>query len=280
MSRGERSSIGTVTCRFSLSTTVDDGVGEGFGKADRPLNLLPDIDFRRTVITAELHYQASAQLGMGFSVPYLDLETENNQTGKERHDGGFMDPSLYVVWSPWELSEEHGDDPFFSLHNLSLLVGLTLPMADEDPGDAPAVRDAQLGSGSAAPRVGIGYRGTVTGWLCLFASFDFTFYVHGDNTDFERGDVYTWRAGASVTPASFIAGYVLFEATYTRRSTLEEMTLLESGGTYWFVTPGVVVNPFGRFYLDASVAFPVRHHVHEQATLTGITWTIGTSYQF
>jgi len=269
-----------VSVRLGVTTTSDGGVAKGTKDAPEPVPLVQDIDFRRTVAMVELHYQASARVGIGLSLPRLHMDTENNQTGVESTDQGWMDLGAWLLWFPWEEEGEHPPHEFLSLHNLSFSFGITLPTGDELIGSTPALHFSQLGSGSIDVRVGAACNAPVSGTVRLFAGTDAVFDAEGDTGGFRSGTTYDWRIGATWTPLPWLCAMLSFDAIYKEPSLLDQVELVESGGTWWFVTPGAVVRAWPGVVFDVAVAIPVYRRVHSVQTFTDNVWTFGMTFSW
>ncbi len=270
--------VGTTTIRFGGMFSSGDEAYSGSRKEDNPSSLV-DIEWDRQVWTLDLYHQASARIGFGLTFPYMEQDVDNNTTGAEEHDAGITDISGYLLFAPWEEEGEHVDE-FLSPHNISFLVGLSLPTGNEQNGNAPALHFGQLGSGSIDARVGVLYNAPVGDGFRAFAGMTLLMDGGPDTARFRNGVLTDMRIGASYQPAPWASVFVTFNFIVREKNLSAGSALSESGGTWWFVEIGGSITPHGGWFVDVSVAIPIYRNVDGTQPVTDEIITAGAGYRF
>lgn len=239
-----------------------------------------DIDWSRSVYTLEFHHQLNSSFGFGGTVPFYDMEVFNRQKGTEDQKSAFGDIGFYAVWAPWEATEPHDPDGFFSLHNLSLLAGLSVPTGNERKGDAPANHFNQLSSGSIDVRLGATYNGSVADGFCLFVGTSLLVDGGSDSSGFRNGTIYDFRIGGSYAPVDFASVFVDLDVLIRERNYQSGSELGSSGGSWGFLELGATVTPGKGFFVEGSVAIPIYRRVNLEQPVSDAMWSLGVGVQF
>lgn len=270
-----------------FQSTDTEGAGDPEVK-DKAAN----IDWKRQVVTLDLYHQLSAQVGIGGTIPYYEVDVERVDTGTEDDGSGVGDLGIYLSLAPFESNEPHDPDGFFSLHNLTLLAGLTIPTGDELKGDAPSQHFDQLSSGSFDLRLGLTYNGRISDPFRSFFSASMLVDTGSDVSGFRNGNLYDFRLGASYDPwkpISFFADldFVVRERNLQQRVTqsgasypISVLELGSSGGTWWFLELGASVSPGAGFFVDLAVSIPIYHNVNGSQPGVDPVWLLGAGYSF
>jgi hypothetical protein len=217
---------------------------------------------------------------VGFVLPHVQVEVDDLAGGTSGEDAGFTDFRAYLLWSPWA-PDEPALAPFLSEQNLHFAVGLSLPTAEDRPSSPPVDRDGQLGSGSVDFRIGITYWGYLTPEWCAFASGSLIVDTGYDLAGYRNSPSYSLRAGAGWMPLPQLQLYASFRVNFSDKNFSEpepDGIDADSGGTFWYFAPSVVVKPVDRLILDAALSLPLFHDVNGSQVLPGITIVFGISY--
>ena len=218
-------------------------------------------DLRVLTVPSVLVYGATRNLTLFGIVPYVDKtldETTSTGQRQRRGDSGVGDVTLlsrYTLYSVDRLGETRRFAPF---------VGLKLPTGDDNERDSlgPLPQSLQLGSGSWDPIVG-----TIFTWQTFDWQFDsavqYTFRTPANN--FEFGDqarldlsfqyrLWPRELGAGV-PA-FVYGVLESNLIYAGKNEDGGISDPDSGGTTWFLAPGLQFVT-KRVILEGAVQIPV-----------------------
>lgn len=262
--------------RVSLSISSDDGAGRGNGE---PVIVQPDQnkEYVRNIVAIEAYHQFSANFGAGIVLPYADLHLEDNANLTEGDSSGFGDARVYALWTPWADEEPN---EFFDPGNLSFVVGLTLPTATDVFPDLPIGRDGQLGGASLDLRLGVTYWGNLSEEWAIFGTMNLQLDTGDDYLGYRNAPAWSWRIGGGWTPVKYVSVYATFRANYQDNNHDPAGDVPNTGGTFWYVAPSVVVRPIDELWIDFMAAFPVYHRVHGDQILPGTTWMVGVSVNF
>lgn len=220
-----------------------------------------DRDLRVLTVSSALVYGATRNLTLFGIVPYVDKtldETTSPGQRQRRGDSGLGDAIVlgrYTIYSRDRLGETRRLAPF---------VGLKLPTGEDNATDSFGRLDQplQLGSGSWDPIVG-----TIFTWQTFDWQFDsamqYTFRTPANN--FEFGDqarldlsfqyrLWPRELGAGV-PA-FVYGVLESNLIYAGKNEKGGTRNPDSGGTTWFLAPGLQYVT-KRVILEGAVQIPV-----------------------
>ena len=272
---------GEMTFRLGVSRTVDGGVAKGKGEAPDPPDLSVDIFYTRVDAIGEFFHQVNHKFAFGVTPPWYHVTSRNNQTGEGDTKSGYQDLGGYVIWWPWEEPESHGgEDPLFSLHNFSVLGGLTLPTADERTGPPPAYHFAQDGLGSINFRLALTYMGAINDSLYAFGSSEIVVDTSTSTSGLRNGNTYAFSIGAAWKATSWAFPFALYQAEVKDHSIQSGTILTDSSGVFWIATLGVSLTPIKNIAVDIEASLPFYHRVGGQQTLAGNSYTIGVTYQW
>lgn len=281
MGGGENPSsrVGRTTLRLGVQAVEGD---RAFKETEEITNppATADIDWSRQVHVLEVFHQLSAQVGLGAALPYYDQDIDNNVTEIDQHASGFGDLGGYVLWTPWETPEAHAPDPFLSLHNVSLMAGLSIPTGDELEGEVPALHGYHLGSGSIETKLSLRYDGRAGADLLLFASATMTVDAGPDASNFRYGNGYDFQVGVSAGPIDRLRLLGAVDAIVREKDRLNTIELDDTGGTWWFGVLGAAVTPVDGVTIELSVAIPFYWNVNGTQPVSDEVWSAGIRYDF
>lgn len=222
-------------------------------------------DLRVLAIPSVLAYGMTRDLTLFGIVPYLDKTMDLNTTSGrvQRGDSGLGDVTFLSRYTLY------ADDRLGQTRRLAPFVGLKLPTGDDDETDSLGrlPQTLQLGSGSWDPIVG-----TVFTWQ----TFDWEFDVAGQYSfrtpanDFEFGDLARldisfqyrlWPPGLGPGVPAFFYGVLESNLIYAGKNESGGVSDPNSGGTTWFLTPGVQFVT-KRVILEGAVQVPVVQELH------------------
>ncbi len=202
-----------------------------------------DRDLRVLTVPSVLVYGVTRNLTLFGIVPYVDKTLDETIAGQRQRRGnsGVGDVTLlsrYTLYSVDRLGETRRFAPF---------VGLKLPTGDDDEQDSlgPLPQPLQLGSGSWDPIVG-----TIFTWQTFDWEFDsavqYRFNTEANN--FEFGDrarldlsfqYRLWPRTLGGGVLTFLYGVLESNLLYTRKNEKGGIMNHDSGGTTWFLAPGL-----------------------------------------
>ena len=271
------------TGRFGWAFTEVERAFDQDGEADfaNP-RATANIEGDRTALALDVYHQISPQIGVGATIPYLLTETRHKFLGTSTDSSGVGDASVYAFWSPFETTEEHDPDPFFSLHNLGFIGGLSFPTGDEGNADRPALHFGQLGSGSIDARFGIAYNGAITEELRAYVSAGVLIDGGEDSFDFRNGNLFDARLGVSWTPCEWFTGHLGTTWLSRDQNTFNGVDLAESGASFGFIEPGFTIRPIpdeGLFF-DFGVSIPIYRFTNEGQPVSEEVYSVGVGWTF
>jgi len=218
-------------------------------------------DLRVLSVPSVLVYGATRNITLFGIVPYVDKtldETTSTGQRQRRGDSGLGDVtflSRYTLYS---------DDRLGQTRRLAPFVGLKLPTGDDDETDSLGrlSQTLQLGTGSWDPILG-----TVFTWQTFDWEFDLAgqYLFRTPANNFEFGDqarldlsfqyrLWPRELGAGV-PA-FAYGVLESNLLYAGKNEEGGISNPDSGGTTWFLTPGLQLVT-KRVILEGAVQVPV-----------------------
>ncbi len=218
-----------------------------------------DRDLRVLTVPSVLVYGATRNLTLFGIVPYLDKTLDlTTSTGRvQRSDSGLGDVTLlgrYTLYTRDRLGDTRRFAPF---------VGLKLPTGDDNEQDSLGrlPQPLQLGSGSWDPIVG-----TIFTWQTFDWEFDsavqYRFNTEANNSEFgdqARLDLSfqyrLWPRTLGAGVPAFVYGVLESNLIYAGKNEVGGISDPNSGGTTWFLAPGVQFVT-KRAILEASIQIP------------------------
>ncbi len=215
-----------------------------------------DRDLRVLTVPSVLVYGATRNLTLFGIVPYVDKTLDSG--GLERGDSGLGDAIFLTRYTVLSI------DRLGATRRLAPFVGLKVPTGDDDDRDSlgPLPQPLQLGSGSWDPIVG-----TIFTWQTFDWEFDSAvqYRFNTKANDFEFGDqarldlsfqyrLWPRELGAGV-PA-FVYGVLESNLIYAGKNEVGGISKPDSGGTTWFLAPGLQFVT-KRVILEGAVQIPV-----------------------
>ncbi len=217
-------------------------------------------DLRVLSVPSVLVYGATRNITLFGIVPYLDKTMDLNTTAgrSRRGDSGLGDAtflSRYTLYS---------DDRLGQTRRLAPFVGLKLPTGDDDETDSLGrlPQTLQLGTGSWDP---------ILGMVFTWQTFDWEFDLAGQYlfrtaaNNFEFGDqarldlsfqYRLWPPTLGTGVPAFVYGVLESNLLYTGKDEEGGTSNPDSGGTTWFLTPGLQLVT-KRVILEGAVQVPV-----------------------
>ena len=218
-----------------------------------------DRDLRVLTVPSVLVYGATRNLTLFGIVPYLDKTLDlTTSTGRvQRSDSGLGDVTMlgrYTLYTRDRLGDTRRFAPF---------VGLKLPTGDDNEQDSLGrlPQPLQLGSGSWDPIVG-----TIFTWQTFDWEFDSSvqYRFNTEANNFEFGDqarldlsfqYRLWPRTLGAGVPAFVYGVLESNLIYAGKNEVGGISDPNSGGTTWFLAPGVQLVT-KRAILEASIQIP------------------------
>jgi hypothetical protein len=205
-------------------------------------------------------------------IPHMDMDLRVKNVSPLSNSG----------WGDFRLTAEYNifqrDAPRLT-HRAILIGGIKFATADSDkPGLSPSL---QLGTGSTDYLLGmaasrIGHR------LGLYTDLKYTFKTEGN--DYEFGDTlnYDIAVGYRILPQVYetyparqLNLFLEFNGLYAKKDRTAGSKVLDSGGNFLFLSPGIQWVPFKTALLEASVQVPLVDEPHGDQLETDYTYLIG-----
>lgn len=262
-----------ITFDTALPVTQGQGVfrfqAMSFEFASDPTPLDRDLSVRALPLAAV--YGVTPRFALFAIAPLLDKElTLDTPLGRRtRGDSGFGDVTLLARYTVYQRDAPGGT------FRIAPLVGIETPTGNDDAEDllGRLPQPLQLGSGSWDPLVGVVLTRQVLGWQLDAA---LSYQANTEANDFELGDEarldfsYQHRAwprelGAGV-PA-FVYAVLESNLVWRDRHEASGSEVPDSGGTAWFLAPGVQYVR-ERFVLEGAVQVPVVQDLNGDALET------------
>ncbi len=218
-----------------------------------------DRDLRVLTVPSVLVYGATRNLTLFGIVPYLDKTLDlTTSTGRvQRSDSGLGDVTMlgrYTLYTRDRLGDTRRFAPF---------VGLKLPTGDDNEQDSLGrlPQPLQLGSGSWDPIVGAIFTWQTFDWE-FDSAVQYRFNTEANN--FEFGDQarldlsFQYRLWPRILGAgvpAFVYGVLESNLIYAGKNEVGGISDPNSGGTTWFLAPGVQLVT-KRAILEASIQIP------------------------
>ena len=217
-------------------------------------------DLRVLSVPSVLVYGATRNITLFGIVPYLDKTMDLNTTAgrSRRGDSGLGDVtflSRYTLYS---------DDRLGQTRRLAPFVGLKVPTGDDDETDSLGrlPQTLQLGTGSWDPILG-----TVFTWQTFDWEFDLAgqYLFRTPANNFEFGDqarldlsfqYRLWPPTLGSGVPAFVYGVLESNLLYAGKNEEGGISNPDSGGTTWFLTPGLQLVT-KRVILEGAVQVPV-----------------------
>jgi len=245
------------------------------GRQDRALTVW--------AVPTVLVYGATERWALFGVIPYLDKTLELNTSAgrRSRGDAGLGDLRFFARYSALQW-----DSPGETLR-LAPFLGIEVPTGRDDASDdlGRLPPPLQLGSGSWDPFLGLVFTWQTLGWeLDTSLSYD----VETRANDFELGDVLRLDASFQhrVWPRELGDGvpgflYLVAESSlvWQDRSQRAGTTDPSSGGTTWFLTPGIQYIT-RRFIVEGAVQLPAVQDLGTGALETDLIVTAGFRVNF
>jgi len=242
-----------------------------------------DRDLRVTGLTSVVGYGVTGRVDLFAALLVLDkrLKLDTPLGRRKRSDTGIGDLRLWSRVTLWT------DDRQAETRRIAGIVGLEVPTGDHDERDGLGrlPRPLQLGSGSWDP-----FAGAVFTWQRLSGELDIaTTYQHNTAHDgFRFGD--RWRLDASyyhrVYPQELQGGvpgflYLGVESnlSWQGRDEIGGRGDVDSGGTSWFIAPGIQYVT-RRWVAELAVQLPVVQDIHGDALGTDVVVLGGMRVNF
>jgi len=228
-------------------------------------------------------YGVTADLALFGVVPVLDKELEVTAPPgrRQRADSGLGDVTVFARYTAYQ-----HDRPGETLR-LAPFVGIETPTGEDDERDALGrlPQPLQLGSGSWDP-----FAGVVGTWQTLNRQVDveaaYTFNTEAN--DFEFGDQFRFNASYQhrLWPPQLEQGvpafvYAVLESNFVwrDRNAIEGRDDDDSGGTTWYLTPGLQYVT-KRFVAEGAVQLPVVQNLNGDALENDLIVTVGFRVNF
>jgi hypothetical protein len=162
-------------------------------------------------------------------------------------------------------------------HLLSLLAGVKAPtgQSSEDQDGRAVSSDAQLGTGSWDPMVGLSYR-MQRGTFMLFSSAILQWPTEG-RYGLRAGKTLRATVGPQLGLGDWLAGLLTVDARVGAADVVSGETLPDTGGTIVYLSPTLLMRAHADVTLRLTVQIPVVNRLYGQHTdsLAGI---LGLSY--
>lgn len=222
--------------------------------------------------------ETAAVIALGFGIyhnlavfgvlPYRDIKLKLTSSGQQlnRDTRGFGDLNLFGRYTAYQ-----NDQPGQTLR-IAPFIGVKMPTGKDDARDGQGTLppSAQVGSGSWDL-----FAGTVLTFQTLQYQIDsqISYRAHREANDFEAGDIARldaslqyrlWpdRLGHGVP--DYLYGVLETNLLYREKNKISEVKDANSGGTQWFLSPGIQYVT-KRWILEGAVQIPVLQNLNGTA---------------
>jgi len=275
----------SITSQVALPVPEDEWIVRGLAlhrrASDDPSPM--DRELRVSGAVSVVGYGVSGKVDLFAALPVLhkELERDTPLGRHERSDTGIGDLRLWSRVTLWT------DDRQAETRRIAGIVGLEVPTGDHDERDGLGrlPRPLQLGSGSWDP-----FAGAVFTWQRLAGELDVstTYQRFTEHDGFRFGDL--WRLDAAyyhrVYPRELRGGVPSFlylgvesNLSWQDRNEIDDRDDTDSGGTSWFISPGVQYVT-QRWVAEAAVQIPLVQDLHGDALETDVVLLAGIRMNF
>ncbi len=276
---------GPITFPAALAVTEGEAILRVQGQLIRSTDDPGSTDRELTVraFPTVLVYGASQRFTLFGVFPYLDqqLELTTAEGRRTRGDSGIGDVRVLVRYKAGQW-DERGETK-----RLAPIVGLGIPTGRDDEKDAMGrlPRTLQLGSGSWDPSLGLVFTWQTLGWE-LDASVSHEFNTEAD--DFEFGDESRvdvsyqhrlWPRQPGEGVPGFLYGVIESNLIRQDRNELRGVKDRNSGGTTWYLVPGIQYVT-RRLVVEAAVQLPIVQDLNGDALENDFRATAGMRVNF
>lgn len=276
-----------ITFNTALAVAEGEGIlriqGRYLAFSDPPA---PARDLRVQAVPLVAVYGLTPNWTLFAILPWLDkeLQVETPAGPRARGDAGPGDATLLARWTAWRR------DAPGKTFRIAPFAGIELPTGDDDATDALGrlPQPLQLGSGSWDVPLGVIVTRQTLAWQ---ADGALSYTIHTEAHDYEIGDLarldlsYQRRvwprelSGAGPGVPAFL--YAVLESNLIRQERDEQggTELADSGGTTWFLAPGLqwVTR---RWVLEGAVQIPVAQDPNGDAPEAGVATTLSFRVNF
>ncbi len=271
---------GPITTNTALPVHDGELIIRGQGKFLRATDDPSPLDRELSVwaVPTVLVYGATEKLAVFGVLPYLDkeLQVTTPEGRRSRGDSGLGDLQFFTRYTALQW-----DKPGETLR-LAPFLGLEVPTGRDDKSDSLGrlPQTLQLGSGSWDPFLGLVFTWQTLDWeFDSSVSYDFK----TEANDFELGDLFRldlsyqyrlWPRELGEGVPGFL--YLVAESNllWQDRNELSGSTDPNSGGTTWFLTPGIQYIT-KRVILESAVQLPAVQSLGGDALETDFIVTAG-----
>lgn len=229
-----------------------------------------------------LGYGINENLAVFAALPYLDksLEVTAEDGRLHREASGFGDLTAFARQTLMQRNAKGRTT------RIAAFAGLTAPSGDDDDRDALGRVPAPLqpGDGSWDYFAGVIATHQTLAWQ-LDAQLGYR--VNGEANDFEAGDAISldgslqyrlWPREVAGTPA-FLYGVLELKGTHSERNRVGGQADLRSGGTEWFLSPGIQYIT-RRWIGEAAVQLPIIQNLPSESLETDAIVRVGFRVNF
>lgn len=228
-------------------------------------------------------YAPRTDLALSLSIPYLFKRLEKDTaTGRQvREADGFGDTGLSLKYTFWR------KDAPFARDQMAVLGGLTLPTGSDTRADAlgrlpPAL---QLGSGSVNSALGVAAGRTTRRWNI---EGGIVAHINSEANNFRAGNFVTYDLAVQFqtypdfpTPDLSQLNWTLeLNGKTTARDEENGAKKPDSGGTVWFLSPGIQYILSANLLFEAGVQIPILNELSGSQLEPDYTVLFGFRYLF
>ncbi|MGH8502941.1 MAG: transporter [Gammaproteobacteria bacterium] len=236
---------------------------------EREADGLMDPEVSATALANVLGYGVTGKLALFGVIPYFferELEATTPMGRITRDTEGFGDLTLFGRYTAYQY------DRLGSTFRIAPTLGVKAPTGDDDDRDAfgELPRALQVGTGAWD-----GFAGIVGTYQTLEYQTDaqLLYRVNGEDEGFSPGDEVRldaslqyrlWPRELKTGVPAFVYGVLETNLSHRERDEVGGRTNPDSGGTQWFITPGLQYVG-RRWVLEAAVQLPAVQDLHGDA---------------
>lgn len=276
---------GPITFSSALPVSTDEFIFRGQTKFVRSTDDPGPQDRELEVVTFPTVgvYGVTERWAVFAIVPILDkrLEVNTPEGRRERGDSGIGDLRSLVRYTIWKK-----DKPGSTIR-LAPFLGLEVPTGEDDETDSLGrlPQPLQLGSGSWDP-----FLGAALTWQTLDWELDgaLSYKFNTEANDFEFGDEFSanisfqyrfWPRELGGGVPGFLYGVLESNLIWTDRNEFFGREDPDSGGTTWFLVPGIQFVT-ARYVLETAIQLPVAQELNGNALENDFIITAGFRVNF
>lgn len=282
--RGERSELKEGSVGIYSHFRRTENIAQGGARADNP----SDIHHSRwiPVLIADYRFLNELNLTMFLHAGVANTDYRDTNGARVKESVGYLGDIVFMAtWHPWlrNVHENH-THTFFDLHNLGFVFGpkFDISKQDEIKGDIASAAFRRTASGSHDINVGLAYTGHLNKSSWLYYYNQQVFPLSNTNFGLRPGVQSIHVLGFSWLPNEVGQLFISAGYLYEQRGSGGDFPLIaeNSGGDFWFITPGMTFDITHGLGVEFSVTFPIVQNVRGTHPVQSEDYFFGFYYSF